>query len=287
VTPTTVSVLHGNTFVVSARDGDVVGSPSEPHGLFHRDTRFLSSLRLTVDGESLQALSTDDLEYFAAQFFLVPGTGSAYTDATLSVQRRRVVSDGGFEEELTVMNHAADPVPLTIRLAVDADFADLFEVKDAKIAKPGELSRTVETDRLVLGYKRGSYMRETWVRPHGLGHAIDEGGVTFRIELSGHGTWRGGIEVVAALDGTAEGHTEARSSAMNVARADASPPMQPTLDELRAFAPRLETLGLEPKYGAIEVNPALPGRIAQLALYGVHAPRGKFDAVADEVHVAA
>ncbi len=79
MTPPTVSVLEGNTFVVSARNGDIDGSPAEPHGLFHRDTRFLSRLVLTVDGEPLQALSTDDLEYFEAQFFLVPGGGSAYT----------------------------------------------------------------------------------------------------------------------------------------------------------------------------------------------------------------
>jgi glycogen debranching enzyme len=241
MTSTTVSVLQGNTFVVSARNGDVDGSPNEPHGLFHRDTRFLSSLRLTVDGESLQVLSTDDLEYFAAQFFLVPGTGSAYTDATLSVQRRRVVGDGGFHEELTVMNHSADQVRFEIRLAVDADFADLFEVKDAKTAKPGDLYRTIQPDRLVLGYRRDAYVRETWVRPHGSGHAIDDGGVTFTIDVPGHGSWHGGIEVVAALDGTAKGHTEAQSSAKDGAHAGGSPATQPTLDELQAFAPRLET----------------------------------------------
>lgn len=99
MTATTVSVLEGNTFVVSGRNGDVEGSPSEPHGLFHRDTRFLSRLCLTLDGKTLQPLSTDDLAYYSAQFFLVPGTGSAYTDATLSVQRRRSVGGGGFDED--------------------------------------------------------------------------------------------------------------------------------------------------------------------------------------------
>jgi glycogen debranching enzyme len=132
MTPTTVSVLEGNTFVVSARNGDVDGSPSEPHGLFHRDTRFLSRLVLTIDGKTLQPLSTDDLDYFDAQFFLVPGTGSAYTDATLSVQRRRVVGDGGFYEELTIMNHAPEPVQIKIRMTVDADFADLSKSRTRK-----------------------------------------------------------------------------------------------------------------------------------------------------------
>jgi glycogen debranching enzyme len=64
MTSTTVSVLEGNTFVVSARNGDIDGSPSEPHGLFHHDTRFLSRLLLTIEGKPLQPLSTDDREYF-------------------------------------------------------------------------------------------------------------------------------------------------------------------------------------------------------------------------------
>jgi N-terminal domain of (some) glycogen debranching enzymes len=68
----TVSILDGDTFVVSDRRGDVIASASQPHGLFLQDTRFLSQWRLTVDGRSLEVLSTDDVNYFAAQFFLAP-----------------------------------------------------------------------------------------------------------------------------------------------------------------------------------------------------------------------
>ena len=241
MTATTVSVLEGNTFVVSARNGDVDGSPSEPHGLFHRDTRFLSRLRLTIDGKTLQPLSTDDLQYFDAQFFLVPGTGSAYTDATLSVRRRRLVGDGGFYEELEVMNHGAEPVQMAIRVEVDADFADLFEVKDAKVVKQGSPYRKVESDRLVLGYRRGSFVRETWLRPHGVGHGIDESSITFTPEIPDHGMWQGAVEVVAAVDGTDRGHTEAKYRPGDVARPAGASATRPTLDQLQEFAPRLET----------------------------------------------
>jgi hypothetical protein len=44
-----VSILDGSTFVVSDRSGDIDASPDQPHGLFHKDTRFLSLRRLTVD----------------------------------------------------------------------------------------------------------------------------------------------------------------------------------------------------------------------------------------------
>lgn len=72
----TISILEGNTFVVSDRRGNIDASPTEPTGLFSWDTRFLSRWILTVDGKQLSILSTDELDsYFSAQFFLAPGTG--------------------------------------------------------------------------------------------------------------------------------------------------------------------------------------------------------------------
>ncbi len=68
----TVSILEGDTFVVSNRRGDIDASPAEAHGLFNRDTRYLSRWSLTVGGQTPRLLSTDDANYFYAQFFLVP-----------------------------------------------------------------------------------------------------------------------------------------------------------------------------------------------------------------------
>ena len=58
-----------------------------------------------MNGERLSALSVDDLQYFETRFFLVPGTGTVYIDAKLSVIRQRAVANG-FHEELTILNHA-------------------------------------------------------------------------------------------------------------------------------------------------------------------------------------
>src|SRR5207247_1415296 len=104
-----VQILEGNTFVVSDAQGDIEASLTDPTGLFSFDTRFLSKWVLTVNGERLNALSTDDLQYFETRFFLVPGTGTVYVDAKLSVIRRRTVGDG-FQEELTILNHEEEPV---------------------------------------------------------------------------------------------------------------------------------------------------------------------------------
>ena len=56
-----ISILDGNTFVVSDERGDIEASSTDPTGLFSYDTRFLSTWVLTVDGNRLNPLSTDDL----------------------------------------------------------------------------------------------------------------------------------------------------------------------------------------------------------------------------------
>src|SRR5215471_4476527 len=110
-----VSILDGNTFVVSDERGDIEATPTDTSGLFSYDTRFLSRWVLTVNGERLNPLSIDDLQYFESRFFLVPDTGTVYVNATLSVIRDRSVC-GGFKEELTILNHADEPVDLIVRM---------------------------------------------------------------------------------------------------------------------------------------------------------------------------
>ena len=78
-----VRILEGNTFVVSDERGDIEASATDPTGLFSFDTRFLSKWVLTVNGRRLNSLSVDDLHYYEARFFLVPGTGTVYVDAKL------------------------------------------------------------------------------------------------------------------------------------------------------------------------------------------------------------
>ena len=176
----TVDILEGNTFLVSDERGDIDGSPVEAHGLFDRDTRFLSRWVLTLDGQRLAPLSVDRTRYYAAQFFLAPGVASTYVNAKIAVIRSRTVFDG-FHEVVTVTNHDATAVTVEVALAAQADFADLFEVKDAAVDKPGRAYRRAEANRLVLGYERESYRRETWIRASG-DPVVDEAGLRF----SGH-----------------------------------------------------------------------------------------------------
>jgi glycogen debranching enzyme len=229
-----VKILVGNTFVVSDARGDIEASIDDPTGLFAWDTRFLSTWVLTLNGQRLNTLSVDDLQYFETRFFLVPGTGTVYVDAKLSVIRRRTVDDG-FHEELVIMNHDAEPVDIGVRIEAGSDFADLFEVKDA-LKKQGNYERRAEKDRLVLGYRRNRFTRETIVSSSEPAE-FDERGLTFRIRIQPHGQWRTEIDVVTVqmgLPARAEDNKRRSTSAQPSAR-------ERDLQRWMSSAPRLES----------------------------------------------
>jgi glycogen debranching enzyme len=190
-----VRLLDGNTFVVSDSRGDIEASLTDPTGLFSFDTRFLSSWILTVNGERLNELSVDDLQYFQTRFFLVPGTGTVYVDAKLSVIRERAVGHG-LHEELTILNHDDRPVDLKVRIDAASDFADLFEVKDA-VQKKGRYDARVEKGRLLLGYERETLRRLTTISASARG-ALDKRGLSFAVHIEPHQQWTTDLDVVAA-----------------------------------------------------------------------------------------
>ncbi len=190
----TISILDGSTFVVSDRRGDIDADPSQPHGLFHRDTRFLSRWIVTVDGRAPDPLSVENEQYFSAQFFLVPPTGTIYRNPYLSVIRKRMVGDG-FHEDIAVLNHANEPVEVELRVDAGADFADLFEVKDA-LEKKGLHYTDVRDGDLVLGYQRDDFVRETEISTSVPASEVTSDGFLFRIELAPHEEWSTCVDVV-------------------------------------------------------------------------------------------
>jgi glycogen debranching enzyme len=228
----TVSILDGNQFVVSNRQGDIEATPTENHGLFLEDTRFLSRWVLTINGRRPTVLSIDDTAYYRVHHFLALATGTVYIDSHLTAVRQRSLGEG-FHEELVLLNHDKEPVDLEIRLEAAADFADLFEVK-AKLDKKGELYRHVEGDSLRLGYRRDSYCRETLIAA-GSPAQISEDALVFHAHIEPHGQWSTTFEVRALPDPYG-----VRSKRPTITRPD-RPDLDDDLKQWLADAPRLVT----------------------------------------------
>ncbi|GAA0377546.1 glycogen debranching N-terminal domain-containing protein [Micromonospora gifhornensis] len=228
-----VSILDGNTFLVSDRCGDIEPSLDFPTGLFAFDTRFLSTWLLLLDGERLQPLSVDDAESYRTRYFLVPGEPTHFLDTKVSIIRNRAIGDS-FDEDLTVLNHSGKEMTFTVRLEIGADFADLFEIKDVQ-HKQGDLTVAVEDHALRLTYRREAFHRETVIHSSAPA-AVDKRGMTFSIQIGPHGEWTTHLRISTVIYG-ARGEDVRTGLPMAGSRSTAA--IQAEHAELVANAPKL------------------------------------------------
>jgi glycogen debranching enzyme len=151
-----VTLVEGTAFAISLPSGDML--PGAPHGLFYLDTRFLSELRLRVNGQWPEPLSSTMTDPFSAAFVLRNQPLPGLADSHLVVFRNRYVGLG-MREDVSVRNYGLEPAFCALELLVDADFADLFEVKESRVEPVGERAVNVAGSRVSWSYRRGHFAR--------------------------------------------------------------------------------------------------------------------------------
>jgi glycogen debranching enzyme len=230
----TLSVLDGSTFVVGDRRGDVRVDAGREHGFFCDDTRFLSRWVLHVGEAPLELLGLDQSAHYAAQFFLTPRVGPD-EEAPCSIMRRRLI-DHVWMEEVTVTNHRHEHTEVRVVLEVEADFADLFEVKDGVVAKR-EVSCHHDDGALTLAYERTGFQRSLTIAAS-CPAAVTRQGFAYSLRLAPGEQWSTTFTLTphAAQLGVAFAQREQRGS---LAQLSASKSAE--LEQWLAGAPVLQT----------------------------------------------
>lgn len=192
----TVTLVEGSSFCISAANGDI--RPDLPQGVFHLDTRILSRWELTVNGQPIEPLAAETKEPYRALFAgRVPRAGG-YADSPLLVERLREVG-AGILEEITIRNYSKQPAECSITLTVEADFADLFEVKEARITREWKETRRLENDSLEIRGQWEGVRKSVTIRGEGAG--VGAKALGFRTSIPPYGQWSTRVSVVPALDG--------------------------------------------------------------------------------------
>lgn len=184
------TIVAGTSFCVSGRSGDI--APDNAQGLFVEDTRLLSTWRLEVDGDRVDPLTVLPGEPFECTFIGRAAPRPERVDPTLVVERRRLVGEG-LREEVTLRNFSTEAAGVQLRLDVDADFADLFEVKARRGGRPERVTRRAVGDSLVLWVERAGSRRG--VRVSADGAEATPSGLWLRAVVPAQGTWTSTVEV--------------------------------------------------------------------------------------------
>jgi len=109
--------------------------------LFVADTRFVHRFVLRVDGDHLEPLGVQPVGPHATTFVTRRRPRSGLADSTLLVLRSRYVGNG-LVEEVTLENLSRLSAEHAMSLAVEADFANIFAVKEGRAIPAGGRSTT-------------------------------------------------------------------------------------------------------------------------------------------------
>ncbi len=201
-----ITILEGSNFCISDQNGDFTFTTS---GLYAYDTRFLSHLVLTINGERPLLLSAGKAEYYSAAYFLRNPTAGDLPQDTVSIGRHRFVGEG-MQDHLRLQNQSQEKISFELALEFGSDFADIFAVKNydfalgdpekARPLPPPVEARYEEDENQFVLDDDDSGLARTQVILSERGH-VEPGKIRYWIELEPRQTWDIGLDVVTSLGG--------------------------------------------------------------------------------------
>ena len=160
---------QGDTFGVFDGNGDILSLSTGSQGLYHGGTRFLSRFELAINGERPSLLSStvkEDNVLLSVDLTNPNLTQDGQVEivgGVLHLSRTRFLWQGCCFERLRVHNYSLRPIPVRLSFSVEADFADLFEVRGTKRSRRGRrLAAITLKDGLSLGYEGLDHV-DRWV----------------------------------------------------------------------------------------------------------------------------
>ncbi|TXH33174.1 MAG: amylo-alpha-1,6-glucosidase [Rhodospirillaceae bacterium] len=187
------TLKHGDTFAVFDHNGDALSGPGSPEGIYHRDTRYLSHLYLTIEGQRPLLLSStlrDDNATLTCDLTnpdLCDANGKLVLEHdVLHLRRSRFLWNGACYERLAIRNFDNRPQRVRIEIAFAADFADLFEVRGTQRERRGRMQNPeIGTDRVTLAYQGlDDRRRMTTLRFDPAPQEISVGHAAFQFDLA-------------------------------------------------------------------------------------------------------
>jgi glycogen debranching enzyme len=150
----------GDTFAVFDRWGDINPIGKGLQGVYHRGTRFISSMQLLLNHTRPLLLSSN--VKFENELLSVDLTnpmmddmdGKSVPHGTIHLFRSQFLQDAAYHELITLHNYGHEPYHLHLKLSVEGDFKDIFEIRGLERTSRGELSpaEVTEDNRLQLSY---------------------------------------------------------------------------------------------------------------------------------------
>jgi len=192
----TVKINHGATFLVTDPHGAVPLEAGDC-GLYAADTRFISRHELRLNGRRAQSVASVRLSFRHARWHLIADDISSATSdmrgARVAVTIDRLLGYHRLHEDLVLRTYGRTPLTLLLEVALESDFADLFEVRRRAWQRRDQLETLWSPpNRLEAHYRNGDFVRRCLVRTitDRAGITYANGSLRFPVDLQPGQEWR-------------------------------------------------------------------------------------------------
>ena len=202
IRPGQLFIWKGPSLLLVDERGDC-GEREQLSGYYFREARFLSTLRLEVNGRSPWLCDATLLEPHAVAFtYIHPelmqfgggGSGQSGDEIStddeglphraLSLRAVLTLSIDRLTVSVTISNHSLRRIDTDVAWVIDADFADIQEAHEGKRDQHSDVHRHVSTDHLALTYQHPQLKYRTTVLPVGsTAWSLSESTIKTRVQL--------------------------------------------------------------------------------------------------------
>ncbi|HUZ86921.1 MAG TPA: glycogen debranching N-terminal domain-containing protein [Candidatus Baltobacterales bacterium] len=163
-----IKINHGATFLVSDRHGSIPLAAGD-YGLYSADTRFISRHELRLNGKQPDSVASVRLSFRHARWHMIAdsiaGPGGDMREAKVAITVDRLVSLHRMHEDLSLHTYARAPLSVLLEIALESDFADLFEVRYKSWQRRADLNTWwVGPNSLEARYQNKDFVRRCLVR---------------------------------------------------------------------------------------------------------------------------
>src|ERR1700737_1301462 len=210
----TITINHDHQF--RGCDPNATMVPTGAVGFFARDTRFVPgySVPLTARLPLLPDGSTND--HFSARWeFTTPELPLAGTrngaehnvileERSVGFRLDRTILEG-IHEDYDLVSYAPDPIRLILEVAIESDFADIFDVRRKRLVRRGDLQSSwhEKAGELRTTYTNSTFKRELviMVERSDAHPEFANGRMQFVINLAPKQTWHTCVQWLPVIGG--------------------------------------------------------------------------------------
>ncbi len=201
VGPSTLTINHDRQFLISQPNATMAAQ--DDVGFYASDTRFVSGYGVTVNGRLPRLLDAITVEHFSARYeFMTPelhlgpgsdaGAGGILPEGSVGFRLERTILEG-VHEDYDLTNYATHPVRLLLEMQIESDFADVFDVRNHRLIRRGDLQTTwrPRIGELRSTYRNRSFQRALLVKVEKAGSKPEyaNGRLVFLCELAPRAEW--------------------------------------------------------------------------------------------------